>query len=249
MLNRKQIPSVDRSSKLPDRAPAILVADADADTRALYRAAFEDAGFEVAEAADGREALVLALKRPPALLVAELTLPFVDGYALCEILRRDPGTTKMAILIVTAETRAQQAQRVERARANLMLLKPVAIDQIVGECKRLLGRPGGIAPAGETALPCDAGAQSATAAGGFRDRPRTHSKSFVRFSTRTPPRTAEACVCPSCDRTLRYERSQIGGVNARGAEQWDYYRCDSCGATYQYRQRTRKLSCVEDPRS
>jgi hypothetical protein len=42
-------------------------------------------------------------------------------------------------VIVTAETRAQQAERVERAGANLMLLKPVAIHQIVGECERLLG--------------------------------------------------------------------------------------------------------------
>jgi CheY-like chemotaxis protein len=233
---------------VPDFPPSVLVADADGDTRALYRAAFECAGFEVAEAADGREALVLALKRPPALLVAELMLPFVDGYALCEIFRRDPVTAKVAILIVTAETRPQQAQRAERAGANLILLKPVDIDQVVGGVGRLVGPQGNLASGADTVRPFVVGA-ARTAGVAAAPHGRANSKSFVRFSTTTPPQPAEPCVCPSCDRPLHYDRSEIGGVTARGAEQWDYYRCESCGATYQYRQRTRKLRWVEPTRS
>src|SRR5579871_3030867 len=67
----------------------VLVAEPDADTRALYRTALSLAGCDVSVALDGREALTTALVQPPTLIVSELRLPLIDGYALCEILRRD----------------------------------------------------------------------------------------------------------------------------------------------------------------
>jgi DNA-binding response OmpR family regulator len=57
-------------------------------------------GFDVAQAADGRDALTKALVRPPNLLVMELGLPLIDGFAFCEILRWDRITTHTPILIV-----------------------------------------------------------------------------------------------------------------------------------------------------
>jgi PleD family two-component response regulator len=54
----------------------ILVVDADAATRALYRQSFVLAGCDVVEASDGREALTRALVRPPALLVTEIDCRF-----------------------------------------------------------------------------------------------------------------------------------------------------------------------------
>jgi len=59
----------------------ILVAEHDADARAVYRELFRSAGADVVEAADGREALVSALCKPPALLFTDLRLPLLDGYA------------------------------------------------------------------------------------------------------------------------------------------------------------------------
>jgi CheY-like chemotaxis protein len=70
----------------------VLVADADDDTRKLYRAILPVSLYEVREAIDGREALTSALTEPLSLLIMELALPLVSGFALCEILRRDPAT-------------------------------------------------------------------------------------------------------------------------------------------------------------
>ena len=62
--------------------PVVLIADPDAETRALYRDAFARVGCDVVEATDGRDALAKAFPSPPSLVITELTLPFVNGYAL-----------------------------------------------------------------------------------------------------------------------------------------------------------------------
>src|SRR6202158_3045068 len=80
--------------------PSILVVDANDDTRELYRQSFQLCGCHVVEAADGRDALTKALVSPPSLVVTEISLPFLDGYALCEILRRDRATADIPILVV-----------------------------------------------------------------------------------------------------------------------------------------------------
>ena len=68
--------------------PRILIVDASDDTRELYRQSFQLSGCHVVEASDGRDALAKALGSPPSLVVTEISLPFLDGYALCEILPR-----------------------------------------------------------------------------------------------------------------------------------------------------------------
>jgi CheY-like chemotaxis protein len=72
----------------------ILVVDPDHDSRALYRQSFALVGCDVVEASDGRDALAKAFARRPTLIVTEISLPFVDGRALCEILRRDSLTCR-----------------------------------------------------------------------------------------------------------------------------------------------------------
>ena len=65
-------------------------------------------------------------------------------------------------------------------------------------------------------------------------------KMHVRCTTTDPPTAPPALRCPKCDCALIYERSHLGGVSNRLAEQWDDYTCPACG-TFEYRHRTRKL--------
>ena len=83
----------------------ILLVDPDDDSRTMYREWFQQSGCEVVEAIDGRDALTEALVRPPALVISEIRLPFIDGHALCEILRRDSATARIPILLVTSDGR------------------------------------------------------------------------------------------------------------------------------------------------
>src|SRR5260370_42369056 len=95
-------------SALRVSAPRILVTDADLDIRALYRDSFTSAGYAVVEASDGREALLQALMHPPTLVITEIKLPFIDRYALSQLLRRDRTTADVPILVVTTQARPAQ---------------------------------------------------------------------------------------------------------------------------------------------
>ena len=213
--------------------PSVLVADADDDTRALYCDVLAAAGYRVIEASDGRDALAKALVEPPTLIVTEATLPLVSGYALCEIVRRDPATATVPVLVITADSRAVQGLHAKRAGADHVLVKPVDIDIVLKEVRRLIEKAAD-GPAAAADAPPTAAAPGRTGHG------RSLSKSWVRFTTTTPPISPLPFVCPGCDRPLTYGRSHVGGVTERQREQWDEYLCGNCGV-FQYRHRTRKL--------
>jgi DNA-binding response OmpR family regulator len=197
--------------------------DGDADTRELYRDVFVERGWAVIEAADGREALVRAYSEQPSIVVTELWLTFIDGVALCRLLRQDALTTNMLILVVTSETRDSYLQQAERAGANAVLMKPTTPDVIIAELTRL--------------------SQTAAAPSALSESPARRVsliKAHSRFETTTPNEAAPHLLCPTCTTPLVYEKTFFGGVSHRQPERWDYFRCPRCG-DFSYRHRTRKL--------
>jgi two-component system chemotaxis response regulator CheY len=219
--------------------PRILVVEPDDDTRSLYCEWFRPCGCDVIEATDGRDALTKALVRRPALVITEIRLPFVDGYGLCEILRRDHVTTDVPILVVTGEARAGEVQRAKTAGASGVLVKPITRDQMLDETRRLV-------------VDGTAVRELATATGFEPEsrqptRGRRMSKSLARVATCTPPLAPPPAVCPLCDRLLTYRHSHLGGVSQRHREQWDWYVCPTSCGSFEYRHRTRRLRrLVED---
>jgi CheY-like chemotaxis protein len=125
--------------RAPAPIPRILVVDANDDTRELYRQSFQRGGCHVVEASDGRDALTQALASPPSLVVTEIRLPFLDGCALCEILRRDWATADIPILVVTTE--ATEMERARRAGADIVVAKLTTPDHILSLARRLLTAP------------------------------------------------------------------------------------------------------------
>jgi CheY-like chemotaxis protein len=227
-------------------APTIvLIVDADAETRALYRDAFARAGCHVVEAADGRDALAKVFPTPPSLVITELTLAFVNGYALCDILRCDPLTADVPIVVVTA---APPEERAERMSIDALLLKPTAPDRLVREARRLIATPRALRARSSLARGPVAAhpEQSADRLAPSNTRHRiSYAKAHQRFTTASPPTPPPVLSCPSCDRALRYEKSHVGGVSDHYPEQWDYFVCQTGCGVFQYRQRTRRLRRVE----
>jgi CheY-like chemotaxis protein len=228
--------------------PMMLLADPHPDTRALYGESFRAAGWQVTETDDGREALALALTRRPALLVTETRLPFIDGYALCDIVRRDSLTREISIVVLTGDAHPSQLERAHAAGADSVLVKPCLPDRLLGEVDRLRARSRGLRATANSArerlheqLAKSAMLLDRSAA----HRTRTLAQTHTRFITTTPPLDPPDLRCPTCDRRLVYERSHVGGVTARFSEQWDYYACGGgCGA-FQYRHRTRALRMIQ----
>ena len=81
--------------------PTILYIEDEADVSDLVRHLLTHAGYRVETAATGHEALAKIARGSPVLIVLDLMLPDIDGFALCEILRRDEGTATIPIMVLS----------------------------------------------------------------------------------------------------------------------------------------------------
>ena len=220
--------------------PMVLLVDQDDDNRAMYGQYMKAANWIVEEAVDGRDALAKALSLRPELIVTEIRLPGIDGFELCKLLRRDFATRRIPIVVVTGDAYPRDLKLALSAGATSVLLKPCVPEAVLAEAVRML----------EAAREPDASAAPAapppdTERTERRDGPRRGlSRSHVRGETAAPPALPPGLICPQCDCPLDYKSSQVGGVSARNAEQWDYFVCERGCGTFQYRQRTRKLRKV-----
>ena len=82
--------------------PTILSVDDERDVTDLVSFHLTRAGFSVLTAASGREALDLIAIRNPDLIILDLMLPDIDGFGICEILRRHVATATIPIIILSA---------------------------------------------------------------------------------------------------------------------------------------------------
>jgi CheY-like chemotaxis protein len=90
----------------------ILIAELDQQVRKLQQHFLGEMGFAVEFSDDGESALNRARAAPPALVVAEILIPRLDGLSLCRQLREDPATCGVPVLvfsILSAEVRAREA--------------------------------------------------------------------------------------------------------------------------------------------
>ena len=116
----------------------ILVVEDDLDLVELLRFNLANAGFSVAVAVDGAEALKKARTILPDMILLDLMLPELDGFAVCEILRRDRATTSIPIIMLTAMS--SQLARVAgiAAGANDYVTKPFSPKHLLVRIETLL---------------------------------------------------------------------------------------------------------------
>jgi two-component system chemotaxis response regulator CheY len=224
----------------------ILLADTDPSTRGVVAAALGLDHDDIMQATDGRIALALALASPFSCVLTETSLPFIDGYSLCELLRADGATRSTPILVVTAEAGEESLGRALHAGANGVLAKPVDAETLRTEIDRV-ARPHKVfnARSGLPPRPHASGnASHGTSRPLYLTGPRVKSRTHDRFETTDPPLQPPMLRCPSCDRLLTYRTSHVGGVTATFAEQWDYYACPTNCNAFCYRHRTRKLRAL-----
>ena len=221
--------------------PSALIVDGDDGTRLMYRTAFESMVESILEAEDGVDALVVALRERPALVIMETRLARLDGVALCALLRADPATRSAKIVVVTSAPSGADATRALAAGADVVMVKPCDLDGLIGEVRELWEEKD--ATPSPTAADRATRLEAATVSGEPAARARIRSRSYQRHWTTTPLNEPPSLLCPSCDGPLVYVNSHIGGVSEKLPEQWDYLTCERCG-TFCYRHRTRKLTAV-----
>jgi DNA-binding response OmpR family regulator len=113
--------------------PRILVVDDEPSIRDFLAFILADEGFSVDTAGDGREALDLAKRSPPDVLLTDLMMPVVDGYELIDGIREAHIPVRAIIAMSAVRTAAERSPN-----ADLFLSKPFEIDQVLASVQAFL---------------------------------------------------------------------------------------------------------------
>lgn len=110
----------------PDRSRSILIVEDNDDARESLRLLLESLGHRVIEAGDGQRALALALNHQPEVVLIDLGLPGLDGYAVARALRSGATGKTVALIAVTGYGQAEDRRRSKEAGFDAHLVKPVS---------------------------------------------------------------------------------------------------------------------------
>jgi two-component system, OmpR family, response regulator RpaA len=120
--------------------PRILVIDDDPAISELVSINLEMAGYEVTQAEDGIKGQALAVQLVPDMILLDLMLPKVDGFTVCQRLRRDERTADIPVLMLTALSQTQDKVEGFNAGADDYLTKPFELEEMLARVRALLRR-------------------------------------------------------------------------------------------------------------
>jgi diguanylate cyclase (GGDEF)-like protein/PAS domain S-box-containing protein len=108
-----------------DDTPRILIVDDDASTRFLARTTLARAGLEVLEAGDGEPALRMMTSQRPDLVLLDVSMPEMDGFQVCEAIRKLPDLGRVPVLMMTSLDDVESINRAFEVGATDFITKPV----------------------------------------------------------------------------------------------------------------------------
>jgi len=120
-------------------AKTIMTVDDSASVRQMVSFTLKDAGYEVVEAADGRDALTKVNGSPVHMVITDLNMPNLDGIGLIKELRAKPGFKFIPIVMLTTESQDSKKQEGKAAGATGWIVKPFKSDQLLAVVKKVLG--------------------------------------------------------------------------------------------------------------
>ncbi|HLY08169.1 MAG TPA: HD domain-containing phosphohydrolase [Planctomycetota bacterium] len=116
----------------------ILVVDDEVANRGLVRRVLEPLGYEVVEAADGEEALASVALQLPDLVLLDLLMPRMDGYAVVQVLKKDPRTRLIPVVMLTSQDQLSHKLRAVEFGVDDYLTKPFHVVELTARVHSLL---------------------------------------------------------------------------------------------------------------
>jgi DNA-binding response OmpR family regulator len=121
-------------------AQRILIVDDDPNILKLLRLNLEMEGYDVVEAADGKEALEAVAEHAPDLVLCDVMMPQLNGLEVVTRLRKDPAHAKLPIVMLSAKAQEMDVQHGKRVGADDYVTKPFDPDDLIALVQRLLER-------------------------------------------------------------------------------------------------------------
>jgi DNA-binding response OmpR family regulator len=122
----------------------ILIVDDDLELVELVSFNLKQVGYAIGTASNGVEAIKKARSLEPDLIVLDIMMPELDGFAVCEILRRDNATASIPIMMLTALSSELGRMAGLDSGANDFVTKPFSPRYLVGRIEELLKKASGI---------------------------------------------------------------------------------------------------------
>ena len=119
----------------------VLLVEDNEDNRTIYSTALSHAGFRVIEAATGQEGLDRARNEAPDLILMDMAMPVLDGWAATRILKGEEATRHIPVVALTAHAMSTDRQIALDAGCDGYLSKPVPPRSVLAEVVRWLGQP------------------------------------------------------------------------------------------------------------
>ncbi len=120
----------------------ILVAEDERDIRELINFTLVFAGHQVTQAANGAEAVELAPKIKPDLIMMDVRMPKMTGYDACRLMKTNPALKDIPVVFLSAKGQDSEIQTGLDAGAEDYLLKPFAPDQLTQRVRAILAKFG-----------------------------------------------------------------------------------------------------------
>ena len=117
-----------------------MVVEDDASLREIYSIRITAEGYEVVSAGDGEEALAVAVREKPDLILSDVMMPKISGFDMLDILRSTPETASIKVVMMTALSSDDQRRRGEQLGADRYLVKSqVGIEDVINTIHEVLG--------------------------------------------------------------------------------------------------------------
>jgi len=124
----------------PDAGPKrVLVVDDGITMRLYYRSVLEAQGFVVIEAANGIEGYEKSLAEPFDLMIVDINMPKMDGYAMLRAIRSDDAVKAVPAVTISTEAGDRDALKAFEAGANFYLIKPVSPEELIEVARLMTG--------------------------------------------------------------------------------------------------------------
>jgi DNA-binding response OmpR family regulator len=123
---------------MAEKSKKILVVDDEPDVASLLTLLLKSQGYNVIAAGDGQEALELARKQSPDLILLDIMLPRMDGYKVARMLKFDENFSHIPIIMLTAKIQEKDKETGLEMGANAYVTKPFDTEQLLKKIKDTL---------------------------------------------------------------------------------------------------------------